>query len=244
MADVSVWSGRCGGFAVLRQGSEQCRRLLDGLGDDPDLLLRTARIVKPGSRTHAGIVAIDGLDYFLKRYNDRGWWYRFRNLLLTPRAVRTWRIHWEMYRRGLPVPQPYLCLVERRYGLLRRSYILMDYAVGTLPLYRVWPTLAYEQRRGVVAMAGRIIGRFHREGIVHRDYKWSNLIVSGDDRVQAMTVVDLDASQFVKKSGERPYRKDLDRFLRDLPAGEDAGELRRLFLESWREARHGRLADS
>lgn len=233
---MTLWQGHLHDFAVQRQGTEGCRRLLEALGSDPDRLLREGRIVKPGSRTHAGIVTIAGREYFLKRYNDRGWWYRLRHVFLISRALRTWRIHWKMFCCGLPVPEPYVCLVERRYGLLRRSYILMEYAGGTVSLDRAWPHLTDEQRCASVTLAGSVLGRFHRTGIVHRDYKWSNLMVSRDAAVQRMTVVDLDASRPVNSLTRGRLAKDVDRFLKDLPADARVRELRDHFLYSWRRA--------
>ena len=121
------------GFLILRQRTPAAEAALAFLLPDPDQAFDHARILKPGSRTHVGIVEIAGVRYVLKRYNCRGWGYRIQNAFRRSVAMRTWLVTWQYLVRGIPVPEPLLCLEERRFRLLGRAYILMEFIENAVP---------------------------------------------------------------------------------------------------------------
>ncbi|MHB8708503.1 MAG: hypothetical protein ACYC9I_06475 [Desulfuromonadales bacterium] len=84
------------GFEIRRQETAEAHAALQALLPDPDIVLVRGVTCKPGSRTHGALVIIDGRRYFLKRYNCRGWLYRFQNSVRRSRAVYTWQLAWSL----------------------------------------------------------------------------------------------------------------------------------------------------
>jgi len=223
---------RCG-FSILVRPSVDALAALGVLMPDPDTSLESAIIFKPGSRTHAGMVTLEGKKYFLKRYNCRGFVYRLQNAFRRSRAVRTWWVTWEFVDRGVPVPKPLLCLEERRFRLLGRSYILMEFAENADPLVAVWPTLEAEERRSLLRKVGETLGRMHRSACLHGDLKWSNILVRRSEGGEwDVCLVDTDGSCVTSRPRVDKIQKDMRRFLRDLGAAASQDE-QAIFRECW-----------
>jgi hypothetical protein len=223
------------GFRVWRQSAPAAEAALSGLLPDPDQALARGEIRKPGSRAHGGVVELAGERYFLKRYNCRGLTYRWQNALRRSRAVYTWRLAWAFLARGVPVPMPTLCLEERSFRLLGRSYVLMEVAPGRC-LREAWGSLAPERKEEVLLAIGRTLGGMHRRGCLHGDLKWDNILLAGGQAEPSFRLVDLDGGRLLPFSSQLLGRKDLRRFVQDLRRAEGAGSCREeLLLRAWRE---------
>lgn len=92
------------------------------------------------------------------------------------RSFREFRLLAELVARGLPVPRP-LAAGYRRAGLTYRADLLTELvpqartfadAVGETAL---WPSI------------GRMLARFHREGVWHADLNAHNVLVDANDQV-------------------------------------------------------------
>jgi len=224
------------GFSLLLQPSAEVLSALAALLPDPDTALESAIIFKPGSRTHAGVVTIEGKRYFLKRYNCRGLIYRLQNAFRRSRAVRTWWVTWAFADRGIPVPQPLICLEERTFRLLGRSYILMDFAEDADPLVTAWPTLEAVERKTLLLKLGETLGKMHRSGCLHGDLKWSNILVRRRGGGEwDVCLVDLDGSRVTSRPRVEKVQKDIRRFLRDLDVAATP-EDQALFRNCWQNS--------
>ena len=222
------------GFRIYRQRTDETETALDYLLPDPDRAFEGARILKEGSRNHAGVVEIAGVHYVLKRYNCRGWSYRLGNAFRRSRAVRTWLVNWQYLVRGVPVPEPLLCLEERRWRLLSRSYILMEFVENTVSLRNRWGQLMAEEKLRFMELFGAMLGRMHRVGMLHGDLKWDNLLVGREPARETVRLVDLDGSSIVTRCAPGQARKDFDRFLKDLAEGSE--HLRDRVIRAWERA--------
>jgi tRNA A-37 threonylcarbamoyl transferase component Bud32 len=100
------------------------------------------------------------------------------------------------------------------------------------PLYRLWPGLPPREKKALVEGVGSILGTFHREGFVHRDFKWSNILVSAPAGEPRIVVVDFDGCRTVRQVTAAFARKDIDRFVADLHKYDPDGELESIFLAS------------
>lgn len=224
------------GFLVLRRRTVEAVSAVEFLLPNPDLAFAAARILKPGSRTHAGVVEVNGRQYVLKRYNCRGWVYRLVNAFRRSRAVRTWLINWEFLVRGIPVPEPLVCLEERRCRLLERSYILMEFVDEADSLRDRWRQLATRERERLSEFLGCFLGHMHRSGMLHGDLKWDNILVGANILSPHARLVDLDGSSTMPHFSLIRARKDFFRFLKDLD--KESGELllRDAVQKSWEKA--------
>lgn len=210
---------------------------LAALLPDPDQLLSAGEIYKPGTRTHAGRVTIGGEHRFLKRINYRGWRYGMSYLFRRSRAMHNWEIMWAFRCRRVPVADPILCLEERSFRFLKRSYILTDFARGMERLRVAWPHLTDAQRETLLIRLAGILGRMHRFGCLHGDLKWDNILVCPQG--QRITLVDFDGSRIPCRPMVKRANKDIARFLKDLKAMDGSGCWTRLFLNSWQKWIHG-----
>ncbi|MRR08116.1 MAG: hypothetical protein EG828_14555 [Deltaproteobacteria bacterium] len=223
------------GFLVLRQSAPAAESALAFLLPDPDQAFDISRILKPGSRTHVGVVEIDGVRYVLKRYNCRGWGYRIGNAFRRSRAVRTWLVNWEYLVRGIPVSEPLLCLEERRFRLLGRSYILMEFVEEAVSLRERWKQLIEAEKLRFGEFFGTLLGTMHRLGMVHGDLKWDNILVGDEPAWGTVRLVDLDGSMASVRCNRQSARKDFNRFLKDLDKEEGDAYLRNRVIEAWQK---------
>lgn len=218
------------GFTVFYRRSANSEDLFAALLPDPDRLMATGRILKAGRTVHAAEVEIGGKSFFLKKYNCKGAFYSFRNAFRRSRGVRTWLSTWSFLVRNLPVPRPLICLEERRFGLLGRTYILSEFMEDSGSLAHLWPDLEEVERKDLLCRLDLLLGRMHRFGCVHGDLKWSNILLLGDDKRICLT--DLDGSRISGRKNEGLKRKDIHRFLKDLQSKTDERSLQ-VFLKSW-----------
>jgi len=223
------------GFRVHHWNSPEIAGALAALLPDPDACFAAGDVCKHGTRSHAGKVTLAGKAYFLKRYNDRGSWYRFRHLFKHSRAIHAWQISCDFHTAQVPVPRPLICLEERRSFLLRRSYILMELVEGAITLRDLWPSLAMTDKVGLVAECAEIIGRMHKSGRVHGDLKWSNLLVQGHPGSLRLTLVDLDSCARLDWRRRNGIGKDIGVFLDWLDRCEADGTVRQRFLSLWKQ---------
>lgn len=224
------------GFLIHRQGIPAAESALAFLLPDPDRAFDNSRILKPGSRSHVGVVEIEGVRYVLKRYNCRGWSYRVGNAIRRSRAVRTWLINWEYLVRGIPVPEPLLCFEERHFRLLGRSYILMEFVDEAVSLRERWKKLAEAEKLSFGEFFGTMLGTMHRLGMIHGDLKWDNILVGDGLARGTVRLVDLDGSKASVCCNRQNARKDFDRFIKDLDKEGGSIHLRNLVIEAWLKA--------
>ena len=220
------------GFTVLFSKRAGIEDLLDGLLADPDRLLDEGQIFKAGNTVRAARIELNGKSYFLKRFNCKGFGYRLKNAFRRSRAVRSWLVSWGFRLRSLPVPEPLICLEERRLRLLGRSYILFEFIEQTEPLAKLWPRLDVCARRGLLVRMALLLGRMHLFGGLHGDLKWSNILVRGQGGKE-LYLIDLDGSKIVGPGKLRGKRKDLERFLVDLTEAQPEDNYRATFFKCW-----------
>jgi len=222
------------GFQVLRQNTLIAEAALAFLLPDPDQAFDQSRILKPGSRTHVGCVEIAGISYVLKRYNCRGWGYPVVNAFRRSVALRTWLATWQYLARDIPVPEPLLCLEERRFRLLKRSYILMEFVENSISLRERWKQLIDSEKVRLGEFLGNLLGTMHRLGMLHGDLKWDNILVANVP--ETVRLIDLDGSRAYAGCNLPRARKEFARFLRDLERAEKSTHLHNGVIEAWQKA--------
>jgi len=104
------------------------------------------------------------------------------------RSFVEFRLLRELLKRGLPVPQPIAASYVRE-GLSYRAAILMERLVGVRSLAE----LAADDPAAVPwAQTGKLVARFHREGLDHADLNAHNILF--DESGQGW-LIDLDRSR-------------------------------------------------
>ncbi len=226
---------RAGGFLVRRRRSEEAEAALHSLLPDPDRLLEAGSVLPGrGNRCLSAVVEIGGRRYVLKRYDSRGWWYRFRHIFRRSRALRGWLCMWSFLIRGFDVPQPLICLEERRWRLLGRAYLLSEFVEGSERLSDFWPRASNEDRESLVRRFASLFGRLHASGCIHGDSNWDNLLLTPDQGKGRLILVDFDCSRVYGRARPDRARRDIQHFMRDMDRlDSEARAFETLFQESW-----------
>lgn len=229
---------RSHGFRMYRRRTAQAEELCAELLPDPDRFLEEGDLLAGrGNSCRIGKVLIAGRAYVLKRYDRRGWIYSLRHIFKRSRALRTWLTAWNFRARGFSVAEPLVCLEERSWRFLGRSYLLSEYLQGWQPLTTFWVDLSTSEKRLLVTQAATMLGTLHRAAGIHGDTNWDNLLVRRDKKGFAFSLVDFDCARVLAKPDPRRARRDIGHFLRDLGRLEPAGsDLKPLFIERWQSA--------
>jgi len=230
---------RHGAFVVYRDPSQVDDGFLSALLPDPDRLFEAGQAIQSpwqSAATDKTIVEIRGKSYFLKRYNCLGSRYRLKSIVRTSRALKSWWAGWKFLELGLPTPRPVACLEERRFRLLGRSYILFDYWGDSWSLLDLWSELSDVQRAQLLSVLGKELGKMHRQGVLHGDSNWRNILVSRVGTDVKISLIDLDGSRFLRKLSRERAMRDLAHFLRDLSRSGAPDELRAHFIDCWLKA--------
>ena len=215
-------------FRIWRVRSEESDRLLEALLPDPDRLMTTGTLMKNGHTVYATAVTVGGKRYFIKRYNNKGWWYQLKNLVRRSRTLRVWLVFHGFLYRGLLVPRPLVCLEERRMRRLLRSYLVSEFVEPASRLSVLWPNLDESGKKTMLVRVAMLLGMMHHLGCGHGDLKWNNILL---DAQQRPVLTDLDGAWCGGWFRFAAQRKDQRRFLHDLPKKD--GHLRELLLSVW-----------
>ncbi|APG26637.1 hypothetical protein A7E78_01420 [Syntrophotalea acetylenivorans] len=224
------------GFSIFRQRTSETANILKTLLPDPDQILEQGEIFKDGRTVRAAKIHVNGMDYFLKRYNVKGWKYCVRNAFRRSRSIKTWLSFWEFRLRRLPVPEPLLCLEERRFRLLGRSYILSEFIEGSEKLSKHWPMLDQGKKKSLLVKLGILFGRMHLFGCLHGDLKWDNILLQNTGEKSEVILIDLDGTRVRSHLRDARARRDIERFLRDLRKWASDEDVQ-FFLKSWQRWR-------
>lgn len=160
----------------------------------------------------------------LKRCRARSWWKAVTGLFRPSRARRGWCMGHALRQRGIATPRPVALCEPSRPRLLRQTYLATEWIEGAENLHlwgwRIAATAPRERSRLAARCAesvGRLVGRLHAFGAVHRDLKMSNVLVARrGERVEAW-LIDVDGVR-IGRPGRRRQEADLARLAVGLTA--------------------------
>jgi len=143
----------------------------------------------------------------LKRFRIRGAMDLLTNRLRRSKAVRSWYYGHTFADRLLPTPRPWLVLHRRRFGCPAEGYLLCEKFDDAKELQDAVAECetAREVRMLVEGVAG-LIRTMHERGIVHRDLKAANVLVSWRDGRPTFSLIDLVGVRACRSV--RPTRAD------------------------------------
>lgn len=186
---------------------------LDRLFDDAEILKNTrsttaARINIPESESKA---------FFLKRYNNRGWWYSFRYIF---RKARPWRVKIisdQLRDAGINTPMIIAAAVKRRLGIfMDTGYLMTEWLNDLIPANQLVPQLLtnkalFTQYRDQVVFT---LNHLHENGIRHGDLKIFNISCQFKDDGLEVGLLDLDGSErYRKRLSAKKRVQDISRFI-------------------------------
>jgi len=229
---------RRGAFVAYFDSAPENNGIPDVLLPDPDRLFAAGETIQSpwqSAATDKVVVRVGDRDCFFKRYNCLGGGYRLKNIIRDSRALKSWWAGWKFLELGLPTPRPIVCLEERRFRLLGRSYLLLERIDGARSLLDAWSGFTSEQRQDLLVSLGATIGGMHRSGLVHGDLNWRNILVRQTLSGLEIFLVDLDGCRFFKRISRAMAQRDMGHFFRDLQRNSATDAERRIFTQAWEE---------
>jgi hypothetical protein len=229
-------SGRYSGFY---EDSAQGRSLASVLLPNPDKLFATGEPVHSAwqsARTDKAVIRLGGQRYFLKRYNCLGFGYRIKNLFRPSRALRSWHNGLSFQRAQVPTVPPVLCLEERVFSSLGRSYVAFAHLEDAVSLLDGWRGLPLQEKTDSLLSLAGIFARMHRKGIYHGDLNWRNILLREDDGERQLLLIDLDGCRYRRGYREKLAIRDLRHFYRDMQRVAVPESLTLVFRQAWRSA--------
>ena len=236
MNSVQLKSGRFTGFC---DDSVLGRTLVKALLPEPDRLFSTGTPVLSdwqSARTDKSVLRLGRQSYFIKRYNCRGLGYRIKNLLRPSRALRSWRNGRCFQQAQVPTVPPLVCLEERIFRSLGRSYVAFAHLDDAVSLLDGWRNLApHEQLEALLSLAG-IFASMHRKGIYHGDLNWRNILLRNNGGKMQFLLIDLDDCRYRNGYRDKLARRDLQHFFRDMRRAAVPEPLFLKFQNAWQAA--------
>jgi tRNA A-37 threonylcarbamoyl transferase component Bud32 len=170
-------------------------KALEGL-QEPDLLLDDVELEKDSRSTTAGAIELDGIKYFLKRYNNKNFRRKLKNSLRETHPFKVLRHSQILSASGVFTPEVFAALNYRRGLLLESSYLLCSFLGSATTAGKAIERLAGEKSFEIFSdKICELLIKIHDAGILHGDVKTSNIIIkpeSGDNYV--LGLLDLDGS--------------------------------------------------
>jgi tRNA A-37 threonylcarbamoyl transferase component Bud32 len=168
------------GFAVRDLPAELADRLLadpDGPFHSPSGSLlkdsRSATVCRLNIETPAGPRPM-----VYKRFRVTHWFDPIAHLFRASAALRSWTNGHALLARGLPTPRPWLMLHRRRLGFSTVGYVLTEFVPDARHLNEAVQAVSWREKRRLVAALGRWVRLMHGRGVMHRDLKAANILVT------------------------------------------------------------------
>ena len=151
-------------------------------------------------------------DILVKRFNYRGFFDFMIHRLFNGRAKRLWSTNLLLYRKGLPVSEPYTyteASLKQKNAFFLSSVI--DDAESLSGCYRKG---IVQSNKGLVRKLAETIAHWHCSGAVHGDLKWPNILIQDNSGTYRCFFIDLDQARIFQKSSIKGIIIDLMRFYR------------------------------
>ena len=155
-------------------------------------LMDTGHILKDDVSTRVVQCEYNGWNIVIKRYNYQGLWHSLRHMIKGNRARKCWKFGHLLTNAGIPCAAPLGMVEERRFGVIRQSYIINAFVEGPM-LYTVMTSSDYsdEQKQAVRKKAEAILYQLAEHQMTHSDMKSVNMLV----REEQPVLIDLDSMQ-------------------------------------------------
>lgn len=149
---------------------------------------------------------------WVKRFNYRGPGHFIVKRIFGSRAKRLFRISSQLYRKGLPVPEPVL-FIEPSFRE-KNAFFISTVISDSYSLREVHKKGLLEKNQPLVHRLAETLVQWHLSGAVHGDLKWPNILVREEDGGYQVYFVDLDQTVLHKTFSHKGIMKDLQRFYR------------------------------
>jgi hypothetical protein len=180
------------------------------------------RVLKSSKETIISIWRIKGKTgtqrVCLKIYRYRGLIYGIKYLFQSSKAMRSWIAAHGLWVRGIPTARPMALIEERRWGVLRDSFLFMEDLTDCPGIDRYVKAAFSEkagdgrhgEKRSFVAAFAASMRSLHDSGLFHKDLKAANILVEKTgDLSWKFHLIDMDGVSF-RKGPLQPQKRILN----------------------------------
>lgn len=180
-------------------------------------------MMKDGSRTTVTELEVEGVPYVFKQYKCVSLRRRLRYALMRTRSIQSWEQGQLLAALGFRVARPLAILVERRFGIPRRSALLMESSRG-VSLKELADQDDLARLREARPHLQEFFQRMAAHHLVHGDLSGSNIILDEDNRP---TLIDLDGSLLIRSESRfrRAEAEDRVAFMKNWRGHPELAEL-------------------
>lgn len=188
--------------------------------ENPDLIFNRegTRFIKESRNALSEIKLGDGKSYIFKKFSNRGLINRIKNTFRTSKGVKGLNKAFMLLEAGLQTPRPLLMLEKKKFGLLCRSYLLVEYIDGAVQLREILTHFrkAHTDWQGIekfdfLAQLAEYVGTMHRAGICHRDLSGGNVLVKVMEGKPIFELIDINRCRIRNPITPSMRLKDLER---------------------------------
>jgi tRNA A-37 threonylcarbamoyl transferase component Bud32/2-polyprenyl-3-methyl-5-hydroxy-6-metoxy-1,4-benzoquinol methylase len=186
--------------------------------EELDKLMAQGQILKNGDASYVSRVRWNDRDVVVKRYNNTGFFHSLRHTIKGSRARRSWLYGHRLATLDIATPRPLAYIEQRKYKLLRKSYLITEYIEGQ----RFYDflrddSIAGEQHLSAIRKVMQMLENLWNNRITHGDLKHTNILVAKD--VPVLTDLDGMMVHRWKLLYKKKRTKDIERFLKktDIP---------------------------
>jgi len=149
---------------------------------------------------------------WVKRFNYRGLGHFIGKWLFGSRAKRLYRISSQLYRKGLPVPEPILFIEPSLRE--KNAFFISSVIDDSRSLGEMYKKGLLVKNQPLVHRLSETLVQWHLSGAVHGDLKWPNILVREENGGYQVYFVDLDQTVLHNHPSRKGITKDLQRFYR------------------------------
>jgi tRNA A-37 threonylcarbamoyl transferase component Bud32 len=151
-------------------------------------------------------------DLLVKRFNYRGFFDFLLHMLFNNKAKKLWDINLRLYKKGLPVPEPFS--YTKLSFTQKQSFYLSHVIENAEKLSTVYRKGLFYTHKELVQHLARTIAEWHLNNVVHGDLKWPNILLQQNGPEYKFFLIDLDQTRIFQKPSMIGIIKDLTRFYR------------------------------
>lgn len=178
--------------------------------------LANAEIIKDSISVKAGFVNYKNTTLFIKRYNDRGFLYRLKYKIKTPRPQNALQTYVHMIKKNPEIPvATHICSVYMKQKFLKNfsSFSIQKAVEDTIPVAEIIERCKLSQSEQIKLLENlaSVLACIHAVGVYHGDAKLTNFYFKKNNNDNICGIWDLDVAKIKDNLPKELREKDVAR---------------------------------